>query len=311
MNTTTSLLKKTRRGFLGSVASLALAETARRTERPRPPIRNEFFALDTALVKNLSKDVLREQDIEALASLGYSGLAPVVPNAAAWQRLTGQIVPWLDARKLKLVAVYTGAQVTGGQYSLDPELKRNLPFLKGRGTAVWLPVLSKTFKPSDEEADSVAVAAVRQVADWAAEQDLAVSLYPHVGSLTERVSDVVRIADKAGRKNVGVTFNLCHWLRTDGPDSMGRMLKLAIPRLSLVTINGADRDGKDWVRLIQPLDSGTFDVGAFLDELQNLGYRGPIGLQGFAVANNQKIEPIENLTRSMAAWKKLANVAGR
>jgi sugar phosphate isomerase/epimerase len=155
------------------------------------------------------------------------------------------------------------------------------------------------------------VAAVREVADLAAQQGLAVSLYPHVGSLTERVSDAVRIADKAGRANVGVTFNLCHWLRTDGPDSMERTLKLALPRLSLVTINGADRDGKDWVRLIQPLDSGTFDVAAFLGALHGLGYRGPIGLQGYAVAINAKIEPGENLTRSMAAWKKLARAAAR
>jgi len=118
------------------------------------------------------------------------------------------------------------------------------------------------------------------------------------------VGDVVRLAEKSERKNVGVTFNLCHWLRTDGAGSMERVLKLAIPRLSVVTINGADRDGKEW---IQPLDSGNFDVAALLRELQRLGYRGPIGLQGWNVANRYKIEPAENLKRSIGAWKKLAH----
>lgn len=299
--------KTTRRGFLG----LALAETALCAERQRPAFANEFFALDTAMVKNLAKDFLQQADIERLAALGYAGLAPAVPNAAAWQRLTERILPWLDAQKLKLYAVYSGVQVARDQYTIDPELKHNLPSLEGRATVVWLPIFGKAFKPSDPEADTLAVAAVREVADLAAQQGLAVSLYPHVGSLTERVSDVVRIADKAGRANVGVTFNLCHWLRTDGPDSMERTLKSVLPRLSLVTINGADRDGKDWVRLIQPLDSGTFDVAAFLGALHGLGYRGPIGLQGYAVAINAKIAPAENLARSMAAWKKLVSVAGR
>jgi sugar phosphate isomerase/epimerase len=294
-----------RRSFLTLAAALPLSEGVLIAQNPQTVLSNEFFAMDTALVKDLSRDVLRESDIEMLASLGYSGLALVAPNAAAGQRLTEQILPWLDARKLRLYAVYSVVQVARDQYTLDTELRRTLPLLKGRGTIVWLPIVTKAFKPSDEAADALAVAAVREVADLAAQQGLAVSLYPHVGILAERVSDVVRIADKTGRSNVGVTFNLCHWLRTDGPDSMEQMLKLALPRLSLVAINGADRDGKDWARLIQPLDSGTFDMATFLRELHRLGYRGPIGLQGYAVAVNEKIEPSENLARSMAAWKKL------
>ena len=67
----------------------------------------------------------------------------------------------------------------------------------------------------------MAVAAISEVADAAAHYGLSVSLYPHFGNLVERVADAVRIAEKTGRKNVGVTFNLCHWLRTDGPDIAG------------------------------------------------------------------------------------------
>ena len=77
----------------------------------------------------------------------------------------------------------------------------------------------------------------------------------------------------------------------------------------MVTINGADRDSKAWKDLIQPLDSGNFDIAAFLRELVRLKYKGPIGLQGYEVANNLKIDPLENLTRSMAAWQTLSRMA--
>ena len=79
-----------------------------------------------------------------------------------------------------------------------------------------------------------------------------------------------------------------------------------MPRLTLVTLNGADRDGRDWGQLIQPLDRGDFDIPALLSELRRLGYRGPIGLQGYDVANKFHIEPSENLRRSMAAWREYA-----
>jgi sugar phosphate isomerase/epimerase len=79
-------------------------------------------------------------------------------------------------------------------------------------------------------------------------------------------------------------------------------LELALPHLFMVTINGADPQGKDWDRLIQPLDRGTFDMYGFLKTLKELGYTGPIGLQGYGV----KGDPYENLKRSMEAWRALS-----
>jgi hypothetical protein len=60
------------------------------------PAANEFFALDTAMVRGLGKDVLQARDIETVAALGYSGVAIVVPNAASWRHLSQNILPWLD-----------------------------------------------------------------------------------------------------------------------------------------------------------------------------------------------------------------------
>lgn len=104
--------------------------------------------------------------------------------------------------------------------------------------------------------------------------------------------------DKVGRDNVGIVFNLCHWLRSGDEVNLMPRLKEALPRLMMVSVNGTDHDG-DWDRLIQPLDRGAFDVRGLLKTLESMGYKGPIGLQCYAVKGDAE----ENLTRSMAAWR--------
>ena len=68
----------------------------------------------------------------------------------------------------------------------------------------------------------------------------------------------------------------------------------------MVTINGAD-PGESWNELIQTLDRGSFDTGQILDVLQDIGYQGPIGLQGYGIGGDVR----DNLTHSMRAWRRL------
>jgi sugar phosphate isomerase/epimerase len=120
----------------------------------------------------------------------------------------------------------------------------------------------------------------------------------------ERVEDAVRVVKKVDRKNVGVMFNLCHWLKVDDEKNTESLLKLAMPHLFVVTINGADSQarGAGWNRLIQPLGSGSFDMHRFLKALRGLGYTGPIGLQCYGLRGDAR----EHLKRSIAAWRKLS-----
>jgi sugar phosphate isomerase/epimerase len=106
------------------------------------------------------------------------------------------------------------------------------------------------------------------------------------------------------RPNVGVMFNVCHWLRVDKSREYAPLLKKAMPRLWAISINGADNfdEKAGWDRLIQPLDSGDFDMGKFLKTLKELGYKGPIGLQCYGIGGDAR----EHLARSMGAWKKLS-----
>ena len=72
-------------------------------------------------------------------------------------------------------------------------------------------------------------------------------------------------------------------------------------RFRQVSINGADPQG-DWDRLIQPLDRGSVDVAGLVRTLVENGYRGPIGLQCYAI----KGDPRTNLQRSMAVWRRIS-----
>jgi hypothetical protein len=129
-------------------------------------------------------------------------------------------------------------------------------------------------------------------------------LYPHQKDWVERIEDAVRVAEQVDRPNVGVMFNLCHWLKVDSSRDYTPLLKQAMPRLWAVSINGADErdDQPNWKRYIQPLDQGSFDVGALLKTLQQLGYQGPIGLQCFGIGGDAR----EHLARSLGQWRELS-----
>ncbi len=265
-----------------------------RNIRIEPAGMNPFFAMDTATKDDKHKTA--KEQVEIVKELGYAGIGCTAGKGV------GEMLEELDKNGLRLFAVYLGANIDADQQKYGPELKEAIEVLKGRNAILWLFVQSKKLKPSSLEGDTCAVQVIREIADMAAESGLRVALYPHTGFWVERVEDAIRVAKKADRKNVGVTFNLCHWLRTDDEENMKSLIKSAMPHLFVVSINGADSGGKDWKQLIQTLDRGSFNILRFLKVLKKTGYTGPIGLQGYGIGG----DAYENLKRSMSAWRKLS-----
>lgn len=295
-----------RRSLLKMMAGATISAPAL-TDTAAPE--RELFVMDTAMVARYGTPLTRSE-VETAAKLGYSGIAPDVSGEQTWDHVANKVLPLLDEYRLKLVAIFCEIQVGRDRFNVDPKITSHVPVLKGHGTTIWISTTclkdsTNALKPSDPAGDRMAAAAVLQVAQIAADYGCQVSLYPHFGTLTQRVEDAVRISRKVGRKNVGVTFNLCHYLRSEPETPLRNVLEIARPYLTLVTTCGADRNGTSWAQLIQPLDTGTFPQKVLLAELQRIGYQGPIGLQGYDVSKNYHIEPSENLRRSMAAWKKL------
>ena len=236
------------------------------------------------------------QQAEMLKELGYAGAGHL------WLKNVPERLKTLDAAGLKLFHIYMRVNImAGNKRPYDPKLESVVKLLKGRKTALVL--LVGGLKPSDTAGDPRAVELVSQIADQAAKSSLDVILYPHTGDWLQNVSDAVRIAKQVDRPNVGVMFNLCHWLKAERGKDLEKTLKSAMPYLRGVSIHGADtaaeiasRKGK-W---IQPLDSGSFDVYELLKTLRDSGYTGPVGLQCYGLRGDASV----HLKRSIAAWRK-------
>jgi sugar phosphate isomerase/epimerase len=252
---------------------------------------NAFFAfcIDThdAKKRNL------EQQATLLKELGYDGVGHL------WLNNIPERLKTLDAAGLKLFQITMTVDITPGKQAYDPKLKEVMPLLKGRGVQFLL--LMNGMKPSDPAGDARAVEIIREMAALARDSGAQVLLYPHSYMWMERIEDAVRVAEKVDRPNVGVMFNLCHWLRVSKDRNYKPLLAKAMPRLWAVSISGADEfdDQPGWAHYIQPLGRGSFDMLAFLKTLRQLGYTGPIGLQCFGIPGDVR----DNLAESIKAWR--------
>jgi sugar phosphate isomerase/epimerase len=237
-----------------------------------------------------------EQQAEMLKSLGYDGVGHI------WLDKVAERLKTLDAAGLTLYQITMNVDVAPGKPPYEARFKDVLKLVKGRNMQFAL--LVNGMKPSDPSVDPHAVKILREMSDLAQDSGAQLLLYPHLGSWIERIEDSIRVADKVDRPNVGVMFNLCHWLRVDKQRDYKPLLKQAMPRLWAISINGADQfdEKPGWDHYIQSLDRGSFDVGGLLKTLKELGYKGPIGLQCYGIGGDAR----EHLARSMAAWQKLS-----
>lgn len=237
-----------------------------------------------------------EQQARMLKDLGYPGVGHI------WLDKVEERLATLDAAGLRLFQITMTVDLAPGKTPYDAaRFKEVLALVKGRGVQFCLIV--KGGPPSDPALDARAVEVFREMSDLAGDSGAQLLLYPHQKDWIERLEDSIRVADKVERPNVGVMFNLCHWLRVDPGRDYKPLLERALPRLWAVSINGADEhdDQPNWKRYIQPLDRGSFDVGGLLDTLKDLGYEGPVGLQCFGIGGDAR----EHLARSMTKWREL------
>ncbi len=204
----------------------------------------------------------------------------------------------LDEAHLQLFFLWLTVDISNGQTKYEPGMEAAIEALKGRGTVVWVAIQGGD-AGAGPGAEERTIQAVDRISDLASRSNLRVALYPHYGFYLARFRDVVRVAERVGRNNVGATFNLCHELRSGFDPEFQHLLANAIPRLYAVTINGADRQGKEWTTLIQPLGRGDYDVTALVRTIAQAGYRGPFGIQCYGL----KGDPGVYLKQSMAAWR--------
>ncbi|MBL8234582.1 MAG: sugar phosphate isomerase/epimerase [Bryobacterales bacterium] len=228
-----------------------------------------------------------EDQVELAKRTGYAGLLYTGTKDLA------RVVDFHHKRGMKLLGIYTGMNVSDATPNYDPGLPEAIKQMKGSGALITFTVNGKA-----ANGDEIAVPVLRRVANMAAQSGIQVALYPHHGFHVARIEDALRLIAKIERPNVGVVFNLFHWLRSGDGKNLQVRLKEALPHLRMVSISGSDEEG-DWDRLIQPLDRGSYDVQAFVRTVRSMGFKGPIGLQCYNIKGNRE----ENLVRSMKAWR--------
>lgn len=281
------------RNTLGFTLLLSAALLAPTVAAERSSARtNAFFAFCIDTHDSRKRNL--EQQAQVLKELGYDGVGHL------WLDNIPERLKTLDAAGLKLFQITMTVDITPGKQAYDPRFKEVLPLLKGRG--VQFALLINGLKPSDPAGDPRAVEIIREMAALANDSGAQILLYPHSFMWMERIEDAVRVAEKADRPNVGVMFNLCHWLRVSTDRNYKPLLARAMPRLWAVSVSGADEfDNKPgWARYIQPLGRGSFDMAAFLQTLRQLGYSGPVGLQCYGIPGDVR----DTLAESMKAWRR-------
>lgn len=273
--------------LLGVPVWAALGEI---TPKPCP-----FFAFCMDTHDSIKRSL--EEQAALLKELGYDGAGHL------WLDDLDKRIETLDAAGLQLFQVYLQVNVSAtADPPYDQRLDAFLPLLKDRN--VMLALLMTGLPPSDIGGDERAVALIREIADKAAPFGVKLALYPHSGDWLERVEDGLRLTRLSDRENVGVMFNLCHWLKIDEESRLEALLEEAAPHLFAVSIHGADRAKEiqegtgNW---IQPLGKGSFDVLHLLNLLDKVGFHGPIGLQCYGIPGDAR----DHLTQSMSAWRAL------
>ena len=250
-----------------------------------------FFVFDNGAGRDLWTP---EQQAETLARVGYAGI-----GYSGTKQLDERLKAF-ERHHLRIFNIYVGCNLDNDPMYGD-DLKAAIMRLNGAGVTIWLTVQGH----SKDEGKAVRV--VSEIADLASASGLKVALYPHAGFYVADIEDALRIARLADRKNLGVTFNLCHELKAGNEARFDELLEQAAPHLFVVSINGADHEG-GWDKLIQPLGHGTFDLNRLLRKILTLEYEGPIGLQCYQVPG----DTLANLEHNIAQWRNIvAQLAGK
>lgn len=236
-----------------------------------------------------------KERIKVLKELGYDGIGSAKLSQSDLPLPQRQKL--YDEAGLKLFSFYVGGRLGANGHSYDKEISQAIKDLKGRETILELFVQGSKKSNTDEQA----VAFVREIADQAEESGLRIVLYPHAGFYVDTLGDAVRVARKCKRDNVGVMFNLCHYLKVEPKTDLKAALTDAKPLLWQVSTSGAKKGGNNWGQLIQTLDRGDYDQKSLFQMLRELGFQGNVGFQCYAIRGDSR----ENLKRSIEAWNKL------
>ncbi len=263
-------------------------------------IKNPFFAFHN-IIRGDSMYQTFDQQVELVKNAGFDGI-----EINSLETFVG-MKQALD--KHQFVGSFFYVKLNTDPPYMDARLEAYIQQLKGTKTIIspYIVSDSKRFNPSSYEADTLVIRLLIQLSDWSKASNLQVAIYPHFGFYVEKTSHALALVKGVNRKNLGLSFNLCHWLATSSAQERTLLkphLRDLKPYLKMITICGANdlitQDKNIWNDYILPLGQGNFNTFGLVKYLiRNLDYKNPIGVQCYNIKGN-KPELVKN---TMDAWK--------
>jgi sugar phosphate isomerase/epimerase len=261
-------------------------------------VKNEFFALHNIIRGDSTYNTFDKQ-VELVKNAGFDGIE--INQIESFDGMKSA----LDQFQFKGSYFYVKLQL--GE-PINNRLENAIHQLKGTNTIIAPYILADTkrFKPNSPEGDSEAIKLLQLISMWSKKAGLQVAIYPHFSFYVERTDHALQLAQKVSRKNVGLSFNLCHWLATTSLTERVELknhLKELKPYLKMITISGASdiisQKKAIFDDYILPLGIGSFDTYDLLKYVvKTIQYKKPIGVQCYNIKGN-KPELIQN---TMAVW---------
>ncbi len=273
-----------------------LATTVNSKAEQSRQLDNVFYPFSNAvrLLEGDPEDL--EDRVALIKEIGYYGLAGVGGNGYyEWREA-------MDKVGLEMPEIYIRMGIDEDhQATYDGELKNIIKDSKDRNLLITF-VLYNDLDLDSHLADQVFIEGIQEIADYANPYNVKVAIYPHHALHGEKISHAVDMARAINRRNAGIAFNLCHYLKVEGSEGWRESIEAAFPYIFMVSIHGADTGDTQkmgWDRLIQPLGEGSFDVYELVAFLRDKGYEGQFGLQCYTV----ELDFEEALTKAMETWK--------
>ena len=258
-------------------------------------LNNTFYCFNNAMRMQGAPSTIEDQG-KLVKELGYAGIS------GSGEEKYFEFRKGLDQAGVAMPEIYIPLKIEAGVPAYNPLLKDLIRDSKNRDLLVTLHLHSEMYKNNKEEGDARFAQVLAELADYAAQYQVKLAVYPHIGFYCESVDHVIKLVKMTNRLNVGAVFNLCHFLKVEGADQMKNQVLKVLPYLMMVSVSGADQGETkkmDWDRLIQPLGRGTFDTYELVKLLKDHGYKGKFGLQCY----NIKMDCREALSLSMNTWK--------
>lgn len=257
------------------------------------------YAMDTFFYTSLGSYDLNAR-CQMLNELGYDGTYLTV-----W---SPQAIADIDA--LNTIPAQHKIHVHGVYFMLniadDAAMQASLALIARVPVATTIEIAVYVGQPNHHQQDAQFDAlllkylpALCQIADQHNHQ---IALYPHVHFWLETMADAVRICQQFAHPRLGIAFTAYHWYAS-GQRNLNDTLTQIAPWLKSANICGCRMLplGQPLPASIELIDSGELDIFFVLCKLREVGYTGPIGLQGYGIGG----DVYTNLRKSMSAFRNI------